>query len=68
VSAEGITDEFVGRVADDLRERYALDAEDVRALGARLAEDVPSTRSKENAEFARRFTGEHRATFSRLAQ
>jgi hypothetical protein len=37
VSATGITDELVQQVADDLRARYGLDDEGVRALGSRLA-------------------------------
>jgi len=67
VSAKGITDELVRQVADDLRARYALDDEDVRALGARLA-DTAGTRSAENLEFAERFATEHRETFDRLAK
>jgi hypothetical protein len=39
MAPHGITDELVRRVADDLRERYSLDDEDVRALGARFADD-----------------------------
>lgn len=65
--AKGITDELVRQVADDLRERYALDGEDVRALGARLA-DPSDMRSLENLEFAERFVKQHRETFDRLAQ
>jgi hypothetical protein len=67
VSAEGITDELVRQVADDLRQRYALDDEDVRALGARLA-DPTGTRRAENLQFAERFVGEHQETFDRLAK
>jgi hypothetical protein len=67
VSAKGITDELVHQVADDLRARYGLDDEDVRALGSRLAEDA-GARSGENLEFAERFTEEHRETFDRLAE
>ena len=67
MSAKGITDEFVHQVADDLRARYGLDDEDVRALGSRLAEDA-GARSAENLEFAERFTEEHRETFDRLAE
>lgn len=65
MSAKGITDELVKRVADDLRTRYGLDDEDVRALGSRLA---ASARSAENLEFAKHFTEEHRETFDRLAE
>jgi hypothetical protein len=62
VSANEITEELVRRVADDLRERYALDDEDVRTLGARLADDPHVTRRAENDAFAERFTTEHRET------
>jgi len=67
VSAKGISDELVRRVADELRARYDLDEEDMRALGARLA-DVAGRRSAENLAFAERFTDEHRETFDRLAE
>jgi hypothetical protein len=67
VSAKGITDELVQQIADDLRARYGLDDEDVRALGSRLA-DSAAARSAENIEFAKRFTEEHRETFDRLAE
>jgi hypothetical protein len=67
VSAKGITDELVKQVADDLRERYGLDDDDVRALGSRLA-GAAGERSAENLEFAKRFTDEHRETFDRLAE
>ena len=67
MSAKGITDELVQQVADDLRTRYGLDEEDVRALGSRLA-DAASARSAENLEFAERFADEHRETFDRLAE
>lgn len=66
MGVERISDEFVRLIAKDLRTRYALDEEDVRALGARLAS--PADRTAENLEFAERFTGEHRATFDRLAE
>ena len=67
MSAKGITDELVQQIADDLRERYGLDDDDVRALGSRLA-DARGERSAENLEFAKRFTDEHRETFDRLAE
>lgn len=67
MSAERISDEFVRQIAEDLRSRYALDEDDVRALGARLAES-PDGRKGENLEFAERFVGEHRETFDRLAK
>ena len=67
MSAKGITDELVQQVADDLRARYGLDDEDVRALGSRLA-DSAAARSAENLEFAKGFTEERRDTFDRLAE
>jgi hypothetical protein len=67
VSARGITDDLVRQVADELRARYQLDDEDLRALGARLA-DAAGARRVENLEFAERFTEEHRETFDRLAK
>jgi hypothetical protein len=67
VSAKGISDELVRKVADDLRQRYSLDDEDVRALGARLAGSSVA-RAAENLEFAERFAEEHRETFNRLAE
>jgi hypothetical protein len=67
VSAKGITDELVRRVAEDLRDRYSLDDDDVRVLGQRLA-DQSGARTGENLEFAERFVDEHRETFDRLAQ
>lgn len=67
MSVKGITDELVRQVADDLRTRYDLDEDDVRVLGARLA-DAAGTRSAENLEFADRFTDQHRETFDRLAK
>lgn len=67
MSAKGISDELVRRVADDLRARYGLDEEDLRALGARLADEA-GARSAENLAFAERFTGRHRQTFDRLAE
>ena len=67
MSAKGITDDFVQQVADDLRARYGLDDEDMRALGSRLA-DAASARTAENLEFAQQFADEHRETFDRLAE
>jgi hypothetical protein len=67
VSAKGISDDLVQRVADDLRERYSLDDEDVRALGARLA-NPSGVRTAENLEFGEKFVDEHRETFDRLSQ
>ena len=66
MSGKSITDELVHQVADDLRARYGLDDEDMRALGSRLAEEA-GARSAENLEFAERFAEEHRETFDRLA-
>lgn len=55
-------------MSNDLRERYGLDDEDVRLLGARLADDPRLARRAENIAFAERFTDEHRETFDRLAK
>lgn len=68
MSANEITEDLVRQVADHLRQRYALDDEDVRALGARLAGDPHVTRRAENDAFAERFTNKHRETFDRLAK
>ena len=67
MSAKGVTDELVRQVGDDLRARYALDDEDIRALAARLADEVDARRA-ENLDFAERFTHDNRETFDRLAQ
>lgn len=66
MSAHGITDELVRRVAEDLRGRYVLGDDGVRALGARLASDDGACRRAENLAFAERFICEHRETFDRL--
>ena len=65
MSAKAITDELVRQVAEDLRQRYDLDEDDVRELGARLA---AGARSAENLEFAEQFVERHRETFDRLSQ
>ena len=67
MSSKDITDELVRQVADELRERYDLDQDDVRELGARLAEPTDA-RHATNREFAERFTSEHRETFDRLSE
>jgi hypothetical protein len=68
VSSRDITDELVDQVVVDLQERYALDEDDVRALGARLAEPDRAERRAQNVAFAEQFTADHRATFDRLSQ
>jgi hypothetical protein len=68
MSARPITKELVQQVSDDLRTRYDLDEEDVRALGARLAEQDLADRHDQNIAFAQQFTAEHRETFDRLGQ
>lgn len=68
VSAKGISDELLLRVADELRRRYELDDEEIRALGARLADDPRLERPAENPAFAERFTDSHRETFDRLGR
>jgi hypothetical protein len=67
VSAKDITDQLVQQVAADLRARYGLDDDNVRALGSRRA-DAAGERGAENLEFAERFTDEHHETFDRLAK
>jgi transglutaminase-like putative cysteine protease len=67
MSADPVTDEFAQQVADDLRTRYALDEDNLRALGAKLAAGADARRD-ENIAFADRFTSEHADTFNRLAQ
>lgn len=68
MSAKGITDELVRQVAADLRDRLELDEQEVRALGARLAEGSDPARGAENRVFAEEFTETHRETFDRLAK
>ena len=67
MSAKRITHKLVRQLADDLRARYGLDNEGMRALGSRLA-DFTGAPSAKNIEFAKRFTEEHRETFDRLAK
>ncbi len=68
MSAKGISDELVRQVTEELRERYALDDDDVRELGSRLADDQRAARQSHNRAFAETFTDEHRETFDRLAE
>ena len=68
MSGRSITDELVQQVIQDLQARYALDAEDVRALGARLSDIDATTRRDENVAFAERFVAAHSATFDRLSR
>ncbi|MES1193128.1 MAG: hypothetical protein ABUM26_02310 [Solirubrobacterales bacterium] len=68
MSARPITKEFVQQVSEDLPTRYDLDEEDVRALGARLADQDRAERRDENIAFAQQITAEHRETFDRLGQ
>ena len=68
MSSRPITDQLVQEVADDLRARYALDDDDVRALGARLATDERDERRAENVAFAQRFSAEHHDTLDRLGR
>ena len=68
MSARPITEELVQEVSEDLRSRYALDDEDVRELGTRLAGQDQGTRGTANLAFAKEFTGEHRETFDRLGR
>ena len=68
MSARPITKELVQQVSEDLRARYDLDEEDVRVLGARLADQGRADRHDENIAFAQQFTAEHRETFDRLGR
>lgn len=68
MSTRPITQELVQQVSEDLRARYALDEEDMRVLGARLADHDRTGRHDENIAFAEQFTAEHRETFDRLGQ
>jgi hypothetical protein len=68
VASRDITEEFVAQVVADLHTRYALDEDDVRALGAKLAEPARGDRRTENLAFAERFVADHQATFDRLGQ
>lgn len=67
MSTRSVTDEFARQVSDDLRDRYELDDEDIRALGSKLA-GAAQDRREGNVAFAERFTQEHSETFDRLAQ
>jgi len=68
MSARPITEELVQQVSEGLRIRYSLDDEDVRVLGARLADQDRTSRHDENTAFAQQFTAKHRDTFDRLGQ
>jgi len=63
-----ITNEMVQQVAEELRVRYALDADGVRELGEKLADSDRRERRAENEAFAASFVTEHQATFDRLAR
>jgi hypothetical protein len=68
VARREITPEFVEQVVADLQARYALDDDEVRTLGAMLADPARSGDQTENVAFAERFVAEHQATFDRLGQ
>ncbi len=68
MAAGQITDQLVQEVADELRSRYLLDDDAMRALGVRLADVESLARHAENQHFAERFVSEHGATFHRLSQ
>lgn len=68
VASRDITDELVSEIVRDLRDRSALDEDDLRVVGARLAGGSSSARPAENVAFAERFVAEHRGTFDRLGQ
>jgi hypothetical protein len=68
VASRHITEELVAQVVADLHTRFALDEDDVRALGAKLAEPARGDSRTENLAFAERFVADHQATFERLGQ
>jgi hypothetical protein len=68
VASRDITEELVEQVVADLHTRYALDDDDVRALGAMLADPARNGHQTGNVAFAERFVAEHQATFDRLGQ
>jgi hypothetical protein len=68
VSSRDITEELVEQVVADLHARYSLDDDDVRVLGAILADPTRGGRQTENVAFAERFVAEHQATFDRLSR
>jgi hypothetical protein len=68
VDRREISKELVQQIVADLRARYAFDDDDVRALGAKLAEPAPDERRTSNLAFAERFVADHKATFNRLGQ
>jgi hypothetical protein len=68
VSSRDITEELVEQIVSDLQSRYDFDDDDLRALGARLADPARGARRAANAAFAEGFVAEHRATFDRLSQ
>jgi hypothetical protein len=63
-----ISKPLVQQIIANLRARYAFDDDDVRALGAKLAEPARDERRTTNLAFAERFVADHEATFSRLGQ
>jgi hypothetical protein len=67
VSAKHITDKLARQLADELRARYGLDNDGMRALGSRLGGLRRHAQQRE-LEFGKRFTLEHRGTFDRLAK
>lgn len=67
MSTRDVTDDLAQQISDDLRARYDLDDDDIRALGEKLVGSNQERRD-ENVAFAERFTEDHRETFDRLAQ
>jgi hypothetical protein len=71
VSAKRITHKLVRQLADDLRARYGLDNEGMRALGSRLADsaDTPSSENSSSGSASPRSTaGRSTGSPSKAAQ
>lgn len=66
MSTQPITEQLVREVAQDLRERYALDEDDLRALGTELA--AGAANAAQSAAFAQAFIADHPATVERLSR
>lgn len=68
MASRDITDELVSEIVRDLRDRYALDEDELRTVGARIAGGGATDRAAENVAFAERFVAEHRGTFDGLGK
>jgi hypothetical protein len=63
-----ISEALVQQIVADLQARYAFDDDDVRVLGARLAEPARDERRTSNLAFAERFVADHEGDLNRLGQ